>query len=118
MIPASNWTTSEMLRYHGTLPDDRLDELVELESSLETIDVRPYLREALGGLPNEDFLQPIIKRLQFVVSQMRDTENRQELKRIIADATELQMQVYRDSCHTEEQIDLAHKTINTVLRGE
>lgn len=118
MTPASNWTPAERLKYGGSLTLDEQEELAAMAAWVDTVDVRPYLDEALGDLPNEDFLHPIIKRLQFVVSQMRDTENRQELKRIIADATELQMQVYRDSCYIEEQLTLAKKELNFAVRGE
>lgn len=117
MTPASNWTPAERLKYGGSLTLDQQEELVAMAAWVDTVDVRPYLDEALGGLPNEDFMEKVIARMRYLADNLRG-ENKEELKRIISEASELQMQVYRDSCYTEEQIDLAKKELNNGLRGQ
>jgi hypothetical protein len=92
-----------------------LDALDQAESGGDAL---VYVQEARGSFPKEDCLHDHISALQALAKHVRG-ENREELKKIIANLEERQSELGRDAEYGLEQLTLAGRALgeSTAKKG-
>lgn len=101
-----NLTNQEYFRLHGTLPSDRIEELLhDPNAEIDLAGAVAKIEEGMGQFPEEDFGHDIIGRLQALAKCVRGA-NREELLSIIGAAEDLfQCQFYASDYGRSELID-------------
>ena len=96
----SNLTAEESLRLYGRLSRSMVEDLLERSQGLEDAQgAEAHIQEAMAQFPAEDFLSPIIERLNELRKNLRGA-NKEEL-----------------GCIIESLDDLAQCTFNAVDYG-
>ena len=104
---------SEIYRVTGTLPAERIEALLELDS-VDLSGVIVHIQEARGSFPGEDSLASIIEDLTALAKHMRG-ENQKELRSIIERADSLQSELARDAEYGLEELTKAETELNSAI---
>ena len=79
----SNMTHREALNLHGSLPADRIEELIDDSEELNSMrGIEHDLNTVAENLPNEDFLNDEVKKLKAISDKMRGA-NKESLLAVI-----------------------------------
>lgn len=71
-------TPREHWRLYGRLPEDAIEDLLDAQERKEQVaGVAPYIKEAMGQFPAEDFLSQVINRVHALARKVRG-DNREE----------------------------------------
>jgi len=93
---------------HGSLPEDRMEELLDAAEELDAIcDVEDDLNVVAGHLPEEDFLNDAVKNLKELSANMRGANKEKLLAIIKVVESELDEQA--------RAIEFAQEAINKAL---
>lgn len=113
MRHASNLTNEELFRLTGTLPKERIEELLD-KSKVDVKAALDYISESSRYFPDEGFLSDLSNKIRNIVDDMRKSENKTRLENILAYIDDYEMQIFYES---EEGMDLLHKAVKS-LKGE
>lgn len=106
-----NSSPEENYRYHGALPADQIEDLLDGAIRLEAFDaIDGYLTEAKGCYPAEDFLHMELTELREFAKKMRG-DNKQDFLGLIERIEEARDEQNRTAEYGAEQIKLALKAI-------
>jgi hypothetical protein len=112
-IEATNLTNKEYYRLNGTLSEERIEALLEIDVNVDGSSPAAYIDEAMGTFPNEDFLEHIIKKVREVAKRVRG-DNKDDLDQILLDLEDLQDKVNNDSDYGRSELENALGDINKV----
>lgn len=110
----STLTADEYYRLNGTLDPSRIEALLSLSGLMNVIyDVDCSISEAKAQFPEEDFLSPMIERMQAFSKNMRGP-NREAMLRLIEQAEEIQSSTHRATEYGLLELRAAEKSIKEV----
>lgn len=113
MSDLGNFSSREYLRLHGALPERHIEHLIDIETQFnESRDVTPYLQEAKGSYPSEDFLEEVIEMSRALEKRLRG-ENRNSAALITIALEEVQTKVRGESEYGADELKKALKEINS-----
>ena len=103
-----NLTNAEAFRIYGTLPADRIEQLIDRTESVnaDTLEgVASDIEEARGCFPDEDFMGALIESLWGLEGNLRGA-NKETIKRIIEQAEQLNTEICQSAeCGREKLTD-------------
>lgn len=110
-----NMTAREALRIHGTVPLDKLEDLLDREDALKEVqEIDANLKEAMAQYPAEDFLQTPINRLHELAKRLRN-ENRQEVLAIIGQLDDIAQCTFYAADYGRDELRKALKTVEDTI---
>jgi hypothetical protein len=101
----------EVYSLTGTLPADRIEELLDVAPLLsEAVASAPCVHEAMGQFPSEDFLQEPLDKLRDLVKRMRG-DNRETLTAIIEELNTIATQQVHATEYGKEELKKVLKAL-------
>lgn len=86
---SSNLTHAEYFRLYGSLTEERIQELLDLEATAPKVESAiVHIQEGMAQFPAEDFLEPIKQRLLELEKNIRGA-NKETMKGIIESLDDL-----------------------------
>jgi len=108
---AHNATNAEVFRVQGTLPAERIEALLDLETQANALEaVSAHIDEAKGCFVAEDCLQAHLDDLRRLLKNMRGV-NRAELACIIEQIELTQTELAREGEYGASELNEAQKLI-------
>ncbi|QGZ63775.1 hypothetical protein [Paraburkholderia acidisoli] len=112
-IIASTMSYAECYRINGSLPPERIEDLLDGKRVLDQIvSVPGELDEARGCFSGEDFAEKILKGLRELAKRVRG-ENRETLSGLIEELAQLQTTIAGQAEYGIEKIDSAREMVTS-----
>lgn len=116
MIQLGNATASELFRLNGTLPQDHIERLLELEEVVgHASGMVTHIDEAAAQFPNEDFLGEVIDELHELAKGMRGL-NRAKLNALATKLDEIQLDAGRSAEYGRDELRKAKSLAESLDR--
>ena len=110
----SNMLPREELAQFGVLSEATAESLIDRAEQLEEVlDIEGYITEGKSQFVDEDFLEPVLKLLRNLHSNLRKSDTKEAIQYIIAEAEDLQGTVARASEYGADELNKALKQIRS-----
>ena len=111
MTDIGSYTPREYYRLHGRLPERTIEALIDTSEDVESLpDVAPYISEASGQFPEEDFLGEAIEQVQDLAKKLRG-DNRETAREIAVMLENIQQTITGGTEYGREQLRNALKEL-------
>jgi hypothetical protein len=94
----SNMTNDEAFRLYGTLPPERIQQMLDAETDAPALAnrIKEHLQAARDGLPCEDFAEDIIWRLESILVDHETTKTmREDIEQALDALKQLQADLFK-----------------------
>lgn len=103
----SNMDNEEAFRVFGTLPPERIEELLDLQTvANRASDADTHVYEALIQFPDEDFLSDIIRQVEELSVGMRG-KNREGMKELAIKLQDIELSTSRATEYGQSELTKA-----------
>jgi hypothetical protein len=111
MVYATNLTNAEHFRLNGTLPEDRIEELLTLDAQLQAVKgIDAHVEEAMTQYPAEDFLSGILSQLHALAKNVRG-DNREKVVWIIEQLDDIAQCTFNAADYGRDELRQALKAL-------